>query len=221
MQAAETLLGEQARNLLPPGSGISSTGSNAPAAARLLGEVAKGRGGDWGGLLKSLADENADPVLNSIGGELGQTASRLKQSLEGDAGLTGAVQTAVESLLAGQDSGALGLYSKLTKAGLTPEQKELASETRNLTAAFLAQRSLSALDGAEGQVATVVNALRKGEVATALPAIKELASNASLTPSQKGLLNSLALEYAPGLSELRNSLPAGLPVLPPSPGGQN
>jgi len=115
----------------------------------------------------------------------------------------------------------LELYGRLTQSSLTPQQKEIASEMRNLTAAFLTQRNLSALDGAAGQVATVVNALRKGEVAMALPAIKELASNASLTSAQKELLKSRAGEYAPGLKELSRSLPAGLPALPPLPGGDN
>lgn len=217
VRAAESLLGDQARNLLPQDVGAPTTGSGAPVAARVLGEVAKGGEADWGGLLKSVATDNADPVLNSIGGDLGRTAASLKQSLEGDAGLTSALDTAVRSLLDGQDAGALGLYDKLTQASLTPQQEKLATEMRDLTAAFLTQKNLSALDGAEGQVATVVNALRRGEMAGALPAVKALASNASLTPAQKGFLGSLAKQYAPGLGEMTKSLPAGLPELPPVP----
>ncbi|MCP5523890.1 MAG: hypothetical protein H7A46_20325 [Verrucomicrobiales bacterium] len=221
VQAAEALLGDQARNLLPQSPGISGEASNAPVAARVLGEIAKGNGADWGGLLKSLGTDNADSVLNSIGGDLGQTATSLKQSLEADAGLAGSVETAVKSLLEGKDTGALGVCNQLMKSNLTPQQKELATEMRNLSAAFLAQKNLSALDGAQGQVATVVNSLRQGQVAAALPAIKELAANASLTADQKGLLKSLAKEYAPGLSELGRSLPVALPDLPPLPGGGN
>jgi hypothetical protein len=221
VEAAEAVLGEQARNLMPQSPGVAMTGSNAPMATRVLDEVAKGAGGDWGGLLKSLATENADPLLNSLGGDLGQVATQLQQSFQSDEGLAASVETALKALSEGRDTEALGLHAKLTKAGLTPQQQELAAEVRNLTAAFLAEKRLSALDGAEGQVATVVNALRQGEVATVLPAIKEIASNASLTPEQKGLLKSLAQEYAPGLSALGKSLPAGLPALPPMPGQEN
>lgn len=217
VRAAESLLGEQARNLLPQDAGVPATGSDAPVAARVLGEVAKGGGADWEGLLKSVATDNTDALLNSIGGDLGRTAASLKNSLEGNAPVTGALDTAVRSLLSGQDSEALGLYDKLTKAGLTEDQKELATELRDLTAAFLTQKNLSALDGAEGRVATLVNALRKGEVAAALPAVKELASNASLTPAQKGFLETLAGQYAPGLSAITEKVTSGLPELPSVP----
>jgi hypothetical protein len=199
---------------------VPTTGSNAPVAAQVLNEVAKGADADWGGLVKSLAANHSDEVLNSIGGDLGKIATTLKQSLESQQDLSTTVDSAVRAALADKHSEALALYSKLGAAKLTPEQEKLIGEVKNLTSAFWVQKDLSALDGAQGRVATVVKALRQGDVATALPALNELAKNAALTPQQKELLGTLVKEYAPALAGAAEAVKQKIPELPavPKPG---
>lgn len=216
-KAAEAVLGDQARNMLPADAGVPRTGTNAPIAAKVLNEVAKGGDADWGNLLKSVTSQNSDKLLGAIGGDLGKAAGALKQSLGAEGGISAKVDTAVRAALEGKHSDALALYSKLGGAGLTPGQQKLVAEVRDLSAAFWVQKDLSALDGAQGHVATVVNALRKGEVTGALPALKELAQNAALTAGQKDLLGTLVKQYAPALGQAADAVKAKVPELPPVP----
>jgi hypothetical protein len=213
-QVAQAVLGDQAKNLQPESPGVPPTGSNAPVAAQVLHEVAKGKEADWSGLVKSLAANHSDQLLGGLGGDLGKIATTLKQSLENRKDLSTTVDSAVRAVLKDQHSEALALYDKLSAARLTPGQQKLLAEVKNLTAAFWVQKDLSALDGAQGKVASVVKALRQGDVTAALPTLKELAQNAALTPRQKELLGVLVKEYAPSVAEAAETVKKKLPALP-------
>lgn len=67
-------------------------------------------------------------------------------------------------------------------------------------------------------MATIVNSLRKGEVASAVPAIQKISQNANLTAPQKQLIGSLADNYAPGLKKAADSLQQGLKGIQALPG---
>ncbi|MCP5527990.1 MAG: hypothetical protein H7A47_14455 [Verrucomicrobiales bacterium] len=221
-KAAESVLGQQARNLQPAAPAVPAEGAGEPAVAKMLGAVneqlASGNA-DWSGALKSAVSGNTDTMLASLGGEIGRAAASLKQSFDGNAGLTEALNNGLRAALSGEgkSSEVLGLYDQLTAAGLTEEQKRLAKEVGNLTSAFVAQKNLSALDGADGQVAQLVNSLRKGDVKGVVPVAKDLATNAKLTPAQKDLLQGLSEKYAPALKDLTGKLPTGGLALPPNP----
>lgn len=223
--AAESVLGPQARNLLPADAGVPASGPDAPAAAQLLAEVSKqiqSGNADWGALLKSLATSRSDSALASLGADLGKTAGSLKQSLEGKSSLTEMLDTGIRAVLTGRDAEALGLYDKLTRADLTPAQEKLAREVQNLVAAFLTHKNLSALDGAQGQVGQLVTALRQGNLAAVTPAVQQLTQNLSLTPAQKDFLSTLTAKYGPAVKELGRSLTPDRAIpMPPVPTPQN
>ena len=122
----------------------------------------------------------------------------------------------MQSLTAGEDSTALGQVFQVAQAAtnLTPQQQQLAKEVGSLTSAFVVQKNFSSLDGAQGEVASVVNALRKGDITAAIPPLQKVAQNAGLTPSQKDLVSSLADQYAPGLKKAAGTLQQGLKSLP-------
>ena len=89
----------------------------------------------------------------------------------------------------------------------------MAKDVGNLASAYVVQRNFSSLDGAQGDVATIVNSLRQGTITPALPALQSLGQNASLTPRQKDLIATLAEQYAPGLKKASDSLSKGLQSL--------
>lgn len=167
----------------------------------------------------TAAAKPADPTLASVGTDL---TAKLK-SLDSVLGASDAVKAqltgTLQSLIGGKDSEALTKVFQIAQvATLTPEQKGLAKETANLAAAFVVQRNFAALEGAGGDVATVVTSLRKGEITGAVPAIQRIAKNANLTAPQKQLIGSVADQYAPGLRKAKDSLKKGLNGLQSLPG---
>jgi hypothetical protein len=167
----------------------------------------------------AAAAKPADPTLASVGADL---TSKLK-SLDSVLGASDAVKAqltgTLQSLLGGKDSEALAKVFQIAQvATLTPEQKGLAKEAANLASAFVVQRNFAALEGAGGDVATLVTSLRKGEVASAVPALQRIAKNANLTAPQKQLIGSVADQYAPGLRKAKDSLKKGLNGLQSLPG---
>jgi hypothetical protein len=122
----------------------------------------------------------------------------------------------LQSLTAGKDSTALGQVFQVAQAAtnLTPQQQQLAKDVGNLASAYVVQKNFSSLDGAQGDVASLVNALRQGNLTAAVPPLQKVAQNAGLTPSQKELVSSLADQYAPGLKKAAGSLQQGLKSLP-------
>jgi hypothetical protein len=202
LAVATTLAGTA---LLGPSSALAE--SSAPALSALAKSFA------------TAAAKPADPTLASVGADL---TSKLK-SLDSVLGASDAVKAqltgTLQSLIGGKDSEALAKVFQIAQvATLTPEQKGLAKETANLAAAFVVQRNFAALEGASGDVATVVTSLRKGEIAGAVPAIQRIAKNANLTAPQKQLIGSVADQYAPGLRKAKDSLKKGLNGLQSLPG---
>lgn len=153
------------------------------------------------------ARASSDSLLGSLGSEL---AGKV-QALESSAGTNSPVSTRLngllESLTGGADSNALASALQLTTAAkFTPEQLDLAKQVGNLTSAYVVQKNFSSLDGAQGDVATIVNSLRNGQVTAAVPALQNVAKNASLTDAQKQLITAVAGKYAPGLNKISGAL---------------
>ena len=163
-----------------------------------------------------VAAAQTDKLLGSIGGDLAGKVKSLSQSLGVNDALKSQLDGALQSLTDGKDSSALGQVYQVAQAAtnLTPEQQQLAKEVGNLASAFVVQRNFSSLDGAQGDVAGVVNALRQGEITAAIPPLQKVAQNAGLTPSQKELVSSLADQYAPGLKKSASTLQQGFKSLP-------
>ncbi len=157
------------------------------------------------------AEAQPDKVAASIGSELATKAKALTQSAQSNPELKTQLNTSLQSLSAGKDAAALTtLFPAAQGANLTSQQVKLAKEVGNLASAYVAQRNFASLEGSQSDVATLVNALRKGEVSPAVPALEKLAQNASLTPAQKDLVGTLADKYAPGLKKASDSLKQGL-----------
>ena len=162
----------------------------------------------------AAAAAQPDAQAASIGSELASKAKSLAQSAGTSPDLKSRLGSALQSLSAGKDASALGtIFQQAKQANLTPQQTQLVKDVGNLASAYVVQRNFSTVDGAQGDVATIVNSLRKGSVAQALPSLKSLAQNASLTSQQKDLLGTLADQYAPGLMKASGSLKQGLQSL--------
>ncbi|HTL18448.1 MAG TPA: hypothetical protein VL793_14525 [Patescibacteria group bacterium] len=150
-----------------------------------------------------------------MGSDLVAKARSLTQSAAGNTELKTQVSGALQSLSAGKDASALtSLFQQAKQANLTPQQSQLVKDVSNLASAYVVQRNFSSVDNGQGDVATIVNSLRQGSITPALPALKSLAQNASLTPKQKDLLGTLADQYAPGLKKASDSLKQGLQSIP-------
>jgi hypothetical protein len=180
---------------------LATPAAAAPAspAADLVSQVAK------------MAGSQSDKLLASLGGELSDKAKALYQSAGASDALKSGLTSSLESLLGGKDAAAVtGLYDQLKAANLTPEQTQLAKEVGNVASAFVVQRNFSTLDGAQGDVANIVNSLRQGELTASIPSVQKVLQNANLTAPQKDLLSTIADKYAPGLSKTAGSLQQGL-----------
>ncbi len=162
------------------------------------------------------AAAQSDKLLGSIGSDLAGKVKSLSQSLGVNDALKSQLDGALQSLTDGKDSSALGQVFQVAQAAtnLTPQQQQLAKEVGNLTSAFVVQKNFSSLDGAQGDVAGVVNALRQGNLTAAILPLQNVAQNAGLTASQKQLVTTLADQYAPGLKKAASSLQQGLKSLP-------
>jgi hypothetical protein len=183
------------------------TDNQTPADAATVGNAAA----DSASQFAATAAAQPDKVAASIGSELAAKAKSLTQSAAGNSDLKSQVAGALHSLSAGKDASALSsLFQGAKQSSLTPPQMQLAKDVGNLASAYVVQRNFSSLDGAQGDVATIVNSLRKGEVVPAVPALKSLSQNAALTSQQKDLLGTLADQYAPGLKNASDSLKQGL-----------
>jgi len=187
----------------------------APEAVKAAVEATKATVSDLTAQFSKAAAAQSDQVLGSIGGDLATKVKSLGESLGANEAVKTQLDNTLQSLLAGQDSAAVNsVFQVAQAANLTPQQVGLAKEVGNLASAYAVQRNFSALDGAQGDVATIVNSLRKGEIAAAVPPIQKISQNANLTAPQKELIGSLADTYAPGLKKVAGSLQQGLKGLP-------
>ena len=185
----------------------NETATSLPAA---LAESAKSAGTDLANNLVDQAKSAVDKQLAPIASEL---TSKV-QALSAASGVTDAVKgklnSTLESLISGQDASALGSVFEVAKlaeaAKFTPQQLGLAKEVGNLASAFVVQKNFATLEGAQGDVATLVKSLRSGDITAAIAPLKNVATNAHLTDSQKQLITSIADTYAPGWQKAAQTL---------------
>lgn len=167
----------------------------------------------------AMAKQQGDSILSSIGQDLSAKAKSLVDASGGNATIKTNVESSLTAMLNGNDTSALAPAFQLPQTiGLTPNQMQLAKEVGNLASAFVVQRNFSALSGAQGDVATLVKALRDGQYAATLPPLKNIMNNASLTPAQKEIVGSIADKYAPELKQAADTLQKGLQGLQGLPG---
>jgi hypothetical protein len=157
--------------------------------------------------LLNAAQSSADTQLGSIASELVDKLQAFEAAGGTNSTLTTQMDAMLKSLTGGEDSAGLTSAFKLaTAAKLTPEQVGLAKQVGNLASAYAVQKNFATLDGAQGDVATIVSSFRSGQVATAIPALQNVAKNASLTDPQKQLLTTVANKYVPGLNKAAGAL---------------
>lgn len=171
-------------------------------AAALCGFTARAQSPADANLLTNFLNQAkaaSDSKLGDIAGELTGKVQALDAILGTNAALQGKLDGMLQSLTGGKDSAALTSAFGLVKgAKLTPEQLGLAKQVGNLASAYAVQKNFASLEGAQGDVATIVSSLRSGQIATAVPSIKTVATNAHLTDGQKTLIATVADKYAPG-----------------------
>jgi hypothetical protein len=149
--------------------------------------------------LLNQAQAASDSKLGTIAAELISKLEAFEAAGGTNAAETNQINSLLQSLASGQDSTALtSAYKLATAAKLTPEQLTLAKQVGNLASAYVVQKDFASLDGSQNDVATIVNSLRTGQVATAAPALENVLKNGNLTDSQKQLLSTVADKYAPG-----------------------
>ena len=181
-----------------PAASMENTKSPAAVAAPAV-EAVKSAANDLAAKFVAQATSAADSQLGPIASELTTKVQALSAAVGANDTIKRALDSTLQSLAGGQDSTALASAFQLAEAAkLTPEQLGLAKEVGNLASAYAVQKNFSALEGAQGDVATIVNSLRKGEITAAIPALKNVADNTHLTDTQKQLVTSVADKYAPG-----------------------
>ncbi len=150
-----------------------------------------------------------DSKLTDIASELTAKIGKLDSLLGTNSAIKGKLDSTFKSLTGGMDSDALNSALGLAKgAKPTPEQLGLVKQVGNLTSAFVVQKNFSALNGAQGDVASIVSSLREGKVSAAVPSIKNVATNAHLTDGQKQLITTIADKYAPGWQKAGEAMDA-------------
>ena len=204
------------------GALTTATDETKKAAAEAVSTVAataKSTASDMTSKFLTLAKTQGDSVLSSIGQDLAAKAKSLAESCGANPTVTTNLNTVVNSLADGKDNAALAPAFQLPQgAGLTAPQVQLAKEVGNLASAFVVQRNFSSLSGAQTEVGTLVNSLRNGQYAAALPPLQKIVNNASLTPAQKQLIGSITDKYAPSLKQAAGSLQQGLQKVQGLPG---
>lgn len=149
----------------------------------------------------------SDSQLGDIASQLTGKITKLESLLGKDSAIKAKLDGTLTSLTGGADSNALASALGMVKgAKFTPEQLGLAKQVGNLTSAFVVQKNFASLDGAQGDVATIVSSLRDGKITAAVPALKNVASNAHLTDGQKQLITTVADKYAPGWQKAKGMM---------------
>jgi hypothetical protein len=153
------------------------------------------------------AKSAGDSQLGGIASELTDKIKSFGTSLGDNAAVKGRLDEVLGSLTGGKDTAALtSTFDLVKEAKLTPQQTDLAKQVGNVASAYVVQKNFSKLDGAQGDVATIVSSLRAGKIAPAIPAIKNVAGNAHLTDTQKQLISSVADKYAPGWQGVKGAI---------------
>lgn len=168
----------------------------APAAAV---EAVKSAANELATQFMAQAKAATDSKLGEIASELTTKMQALTAAVGTNAAVKSSLESTLQSLTSGLDANALSSAFKVAEAAkFTPEQLTLAKEVGNLASAFVVQKNFAALEGAQGDVATIVKSLRSGQITAAIPSLKNVATNAHLTDSQKQLVTTIADKYAPG-----------------------
>jgi hypothetical protein len=153
------------------------------------------------------AKSASDSQLGDIASELTGKVQSLGAVVGTDSAVTGKLDSTLKALTGGEDSAALTSAFGLVKgAKLTPEQLGLARQVGNLASAYVVQKNFASLEGQQGDVATIVSSLRSGDIKAAVPPIKNVATSAKLTDTQKQLITTIADKYAPGFSKAAGAL---------------
>lgn len=151
----------------------------------------------------------SDSQLGDIATQLTGKVAQLESLLGTNSAIKAKLDNLLTSLTGGQDSNALASAFGLVKgAKPTPEQLGLVKQVGNLASAYVVQKNFATLDGAQGDVATIVSSLREGKLTAAVPALKNVASNNSLTDGQKQLIKTVADKYAPGWEKAKGTVDA-------------
>jgi len=157
--------------------------------------------------LAAQAKSSGDKELSSLATELTAKMESLGKSLTANPELKTKLDGILKSFTGGKDTDAVASAYKLAAgAKLTPEQTGLVKEVGNLASAYAVEKNFSGLEGSQGDVASVVASLRKGELTTLVPALQRIGQNAKLSPGQKELCTTLMDNYAPGLKKAASSL---------------
>lgn len=157
--------------------------------------------------LLDAAKASGDSKLDSIATDLSGKTQALAATTSTNSALSTSLSGILKSLSGGSDSNALTSALNLAStAKLTPTQLDLTKQVGSLTSAYVVQKNFSSLSGAQGDVATVVNSLRTGSLTSAVTPLKNIASNASLTDTQKQLLTTVTDKYVPGMSKVTGTV---------------
>ena len=156
--------------------------------------------------LKADASSKADAETQSLANDLGSKVLGLSKSLEGNPGAQQQLESAVNAVLGNKGPAAIEGFQKLAASKLTSEQTRLAKDVYNVGSAYVVKRNFGSLEGSQAEVSQVVTALRKGNATEALPSLKKIGQNATLTQPQKDLLSSLTGRYSPGLKKAGEGL---------------
>jgi len=198
---------------------VQATATAATTAVKAAVETAQSTVSKLSTDLVSKAKSSADTQLSSIATELADKVKLLDASTTTNQAAQSALTNTVQSLVSGQDSGALSSAFQLAKsATLTPEQLSLAKDVGNVASAYVVQKNFASLEGSQTDVATLVTSLRKGELTSTLVPLQNITKNAQLTDTQKTLVTSLADQYAPGLKKAADTVNQGLDTLKKLPG---
>ena len=161
-----------------------------------------------------LATQFVDQAKSAGDSQLGVIASELTGKMQAFGALLGTnaaiketLDSTLKSLTGGKDSEALASAFKLAEAAkFTPAQLGLAKQVGNLASAYVVQKNFATLEGAQGDVATIVSSLRDGKIKSAIPSLKNVAQNGQLTDGQKQIITTVADKYAPGWKAAKNAL---------------
>ena len=138
-----------------------------------------------------------------------ETVSKLMSSFKGgDSSLQSSLDKALKAFGSGSDRNALSYLANLRSASLTPEQKSLAAEIRDIMATAIVERNFEV--SGDGTIASIVKSIENRDAAGTVKTLRNLAGEAGLTPGQKELLQTLITDYAPDISAAADSVKRNL-----------
>jgi len=157
----------------------------------------------------TAAQSAKDGQLGTIATELTGKMQALGASLGVNDAIKAKLDTTLKSLTGGTDLAALESGFDLVKsAKLTPDQMGLAKQVGNLASAYVVQKNFASLEGASGDVATIVSSLRAGNLTSCISPLKNVAANTHMTDPQKKIIGTVADKYAPGWRTAKGAVDA-------------